>query len=658
MRITRVPKRALPNARAVAAHPEEPQMDAKGSGTRPGRASDDFGAASKRETTLAPDSAGNPTAPFIGASDAISATQPLKTQIDYAPTALKFGTSGRRFKVKDVPQLEIYAGALGELKYLLSIPVEQGGIRPGDPVYFAYDLRPSSTELVKDLGDRGELAQVIERAIADAGLIPVNCGDVPTPAVASYARQRGKACVMITGSHIPFDMNGWKTYGSRGELRKDQEATVTAAVEHERARLYDQPLAESPFDRRGQLKSGHAELQPPDRAAARAFVQRYLDFFGPQALGGTKVLCWQHSAVGRDLLPEVLGRLGADVRVDGRSSDFVAVDTENVGASTLSRIQEMLDRAHREHGFLPDAIVSTDGDSDRPFVCVVAKDSAGAPRAEFVGGDSLGMVAAQYFDPDAVVVPVTCNDSIDRGPLRDRLQRKTRVGSPNIIDGMEAATAQGRQRVCGFEANGGFLTGSDIVVGGRTLPALPTRDAFLPTFAFLRLAKERGVPPAQLVANLPRSSGAVALSEFPREKARSIVKQVTPKDPSTVEVRFDSSSGGVSGFGAQGERLGISSAQEKELNGIRALLTPFFPKSRGFGDIVAINYVDAPRIFFSNGDIVHIRPSGNADDFRAYAVADSFTRKSELLAMAAAPDGILRTMERELAGSNTVPGPA
>jgi phosphomannomutase len=53
------------------------------------------------------------------------------------------------------------------------------------------------------------------------------------------------------------------------------------------------------------------------------------------------------------------------------------------------------------------------------------------------------------------------------------------------------------------------------------------------------------------------------------------------------------------------------------------------------------------RIWFSNGDVAHLRPSGNADELRIYAVADTPARAEEIVAMGIAePDGILRSLER------------
>ena len=36
-----------------------------------------------------------------------------------------------------------------------------------------------------------------------------------------------------------------------------------------------------------------------------------------------------------------------------------------------------------------------------------------------------------------------------------------------------------------------------------------------------------------------------------------------------------------------------------------------------------VDYTDGVRVLFDNGDVAHVRPSGNADELRIYAVADT-----------------------------------
>ena len=146
--------------------------------------------------------------------------------------------------------MEIYINALAELEYLQSLAPADGGILRGEEFLFARDLRPTS----------GQIAQAIVAAVRDAGMRPVNLGRIPTPALAYHALGCGKGSIMVTGSHIPFDRNGYKLYTSRGELGKQQEGPISERVRGVRARLYGQPWELSPFDQRGYFRAGHQEL--------------------------------------------------------------------------------------------------------------------------------------------------------------------------------------------------------------------------------------------------------------------------------------------------------------------------------------------------------------------------------------------------------------
>jgi phosphomannomutase len=509
--------------------------------------------------------------------------------------------------VVDLTQLEVYINVFAELEYLLRLPANSGGIERGQDFFFAYDLRPSSTRFAPEEGGRGEICQAMEQAARDAGLRPVNLGEIPTPALMSYATTRGRASIMATGSHIPFDLNGYKLNTSAGELLKEHEEPIGRAVVEVRERLYSKTFAESPFNERGMFRDGHRELQTADGAGEREWIERYRGFFGASGLSGMRIAVYQHSAVGRDILVRILEELGATVVACGRSDEFVAIDTEAIDDERLAAMQKLADEVGKI-----DAFVSTDGDSDRPLI--LASDSGG--RLHFFGGDLVGMVVAQYLGADAVVVPISCNDAIDIGPLAPVLEPKTRIGSPYVIAGMKSAAEKGRQAICGWEANGGFLVGSDLHRGDRVLRALPTRDAMLPILTVLGAANERGVPVLDLFAALPRRfSRAALIRPFPREKGRAIVNAIC-EDAS-----------------------------------VRLRLGEIFSADGGFGEISQVDCTDGARILFANRDVAHFRPSGNADEFRIYAVAQTQARADDIVrAGIAEPDGLIRRLEREFSG--------
>ena len=538
-------------------------------------------------------------------------TGSLRSSLQYEPRELEFGTSGRRGKVVDLTQLEVYINALAELEYLQSLDASEGGIVRGQDFFFARDLRPSSDSFVPAFEGRGEIVQTIVAAIRDAGMRPINLGAIPTPALTCYALACGKGSIMVTGSHIPFDRNGYKTNTSKGELLKHQEAPIHEQVRKVRQSLYDQPRDQSRFDERGFFKTGHQDLPPEQPEARAAWIERFTSFFQGASLEGKRLLVYQHSAVGRDMLVEVLDRMNAEVIAAGRSDTFVPIDTENIGAPQLAAIQALADDATAKYGPL-DAIVSTDGDSDRPLV--VGVDPATA-KAHFFGGDLVGMVVAEYLKADAVVVPISCNDAIDRGNLSSVVEPKTRIGSPFVIAGMEEARRKGKNRICGWEPNGGFLTGSDIERNGAVLSALLTRDAILPILGVLFAASGAGLNLLDLFDRLPqRFSRAALLENFPRSLGLKIVASFSA--------------------GAAAQKL----------------LARFFTTELGFGTIVHVDTTDGIRVLFDNGDVAHVRPSGNADELRIYSVADTQVRADAIAAMGIAePNGILRCMQKAVA---------
>src|SRR5262249_9813108 len=194
----------------------------------------------------------------------------LRSRLKYTPRELQFGTSGRRGEIAHLTPLEIYINVTAELEYLRSTGLERGDI------HLALDLRPSSPDLFRS----------VMRAVCDAGMRPVNLGRVPTPALANYAWPRNRASIMVTGSHIPFDRNGYKLNTASGELLKTHEAPIGEFVARVRARLYDQPFAQSIFDEAGEFKEPPASLPVEDGVARQEYLDRYRKFFGHDSLAG------------------------------------------------------------------------------------------------------------------------------------------------------------------------------------------------------------------------------------------------------------------------------------------------------------------------------------------------------------------------------------
>lgn len=581
-------------------------------------------------------------------TDPMISTRTLRATLAYEPRELSFGTSGLRGLVVDMTQLEAYINTVGFMRYVCSLSRDDGGIAHGDVVYVASDLRPSSDARVAEQGGRGELLQAVMRAITDEGLRVVDLGKIATPALTYLALQQGSASVMVTGSHIPFDRNGIKFNKRDGEVLKADEPGILAQVRAVRQEVYDTPAGQSIFDSQGMVRPEQCRpLGPPSPEGLHAYLARYLDFFPEGRLQGRRIVVYQHSALARDFLVELLSRLGAEVVPMGRSETFVPIDTEDIQAEQLVALQQMADAVPAP----VDAIVSTDGDSDRPLLVSVARGPAGSRPVCFHNGDLLGIVVARYLQADGVAVPVSVNDAVDR-ELAAAVLPRTRIGSPHVIAGMRAA--RGRQRVVGFEANGGFLVGSDVVSNGRLLRALPTRDAVLPILAALYAAEdlvaETGSPYSlrAVFDRLPRRANrAGLLDQFPTACSRRLMERFSPRHPGIEEVTFAGDQ--VQLREAGGVERAATPDERERMRGIRGELGRFFEPRDGFGAIVRINYIDGVRIFFDNHDVAHVRPSGNAPQLRIYANADTPQRAEAIVSAALAePHGILRRLEKQV----------
>ncbi len=551
----------------------------------------------------------------------------LRQSLSYEPVELAFGTSGLRGRVRDITNLEAYASTRGFLAWAMA----HAGVPPGSAVFIAGDLRPSTVAIVADEDFRGDILSAVHRAIVDAGLSTGNLGLIPTPALVLYAMKRGAPGIMVTGSHIPYDRNGIKFTLPTGEVQKQHEAPILEAVRAARASEYGRPFAQSIFDERGMLRPEHRLSLPEANAEAAAeYAARFTAAFPAGALAGRRVLVWEHSAVGRDLLCQVLGALGAVVVRAGRSDTFVPIDTEAVNKEMLDAVQALVD-AHG--GAQIEAVVSTDGDSDRPLVMAVENG-----RVRFIPGDIVGLLTASFLGVRHCAVPVNVNDAVDLWARDASISLvKTRIGSPYVVAAMREA---------GWEGNGGFLTAVPLgVPGGGSLDPLPTRDALLPISCVLSASLGKGRSLLSLLETLPPRQGRSAvLHDYPMKAAAEIMAWLTPTGASVIEAHF--ADGSIRVRDADGAERVVEPGDPlaERVQGFRSHIAHSFTPAAGFTEVERLNWQDGVRIRFQTGDVVHLRPSGNAPEMRLYVTADTAARAEEMLRACASPGGILGQM--------------
>ena len=439
---------------------------------------------------------------------------------------IKFGTSGARGLVEAFSD-EI-CGAF--TSSFLTVMREKYAFKS---LALAIDRRPSSPAMAAACAG---MAKAMGFQVDYYGILP-------TPALALQALRVGVPAIMITGSHIPFDRNGIKFYRPDGEITKADELQISSCTE---------PLI-----------SFTPELPSVVTAAQESYVQRYLEMFPAEMLKGWKIGLYEHSAAGRNISREILKAFGAQVISLGRSEYFVPIDTEAVSQEDLQRGKLW----SSEYAF--DAILSTDGDGDRPLVA----DENGV----WLRGDILGLICASELDIKALAVPVSCNTAIEAtGAFTEVL--RTKIGSPFVIEAMQKLREH-HSRVAGFEANGGFL-----------IDDLPTRDAILPALALFKAAQDKSLPISKLVEQLPqRFTASDRLQNIPTETSKGY----------------------------------LEAWQSHPEQAIKDLNLPSLVKQT--------DITDGLRMLLENGEIVHLRPSGNAPELRCYVESSDNKGAAELL---------------------------
>ncbi|MCV5863277.1 phosphomannomutase, partial [Escherichia coli] len=82
-------------------------------------------------------------------------------------------------------------------------------------------------------------------------------------------------------------------------------------------------------------------------------------------------------------------------------------------------------------------------------------------QGEWLRGDILGLLCAKALNIEALAIPVSCNTAVINCGYFSHVTL-TKIGSPYVIAAFESLRKK-YHCIAGFEANGGFLLGSDII---------------------------------------------------------------------------------------------------------------------------------------------------------------------------------------------------
>lgn len=470
-------------------------------------------------------------------------------------SGVKFGTSGARGLADAMTDQVVYCYTSAFIKHLS----ECGYLGNSKKIAIAGDLRPSTPRIMA----------AVATSAADLGFEIEYCGLIPTPALVLYAMENSTPSIMVTGSHIPDDRNGIKFHRPDGEIDKTDEGAIKSSLIE-----FDEAL----FDTNGLLKQPY-QLDQPTSKATEFYQERWVSFFGSKSLADLNLGVYQHSTVGRDHMVDILKALGATVTPLARSETFIPVDTEAIRPEDVELALEWC--AQGDY----DAIISADGDCDRPLLST--------EQGDWIRGDILGIITAHYLGADAVSTPVSCNSALEKSSYFKAIER-TQIGSPFVISGMQSLSHKGNYQVVGYEANGGFLQWSRIYKEGKSLESLPTRDPMIAVIACLVSAKEQEITLSKLLTQLPsRYTLSDRLQEVPQHISDNFLSKIHPETTASSFAGFE-------------KVFAESTVKDfNELDGLRFTLT--------------------------NDDVIHLRKSGNAPELRCYVESSTPESTQQLL---------------------------
>lgn len=302
---------------------------------------------------------------------------------------------------------------------------------------------------------------MLEMALA-AGLNSVGVsvdlqGVAPTPSVTFAARVFDYGLgVVVSASHNPANDNGIKLIGHEGRKLSDE-------AEFEIERLMDEPLA---------VRSVGADVGVTNRddSTVEAYLQ-FLERLVPERLDGMKIAVDAAHGAAYRYAPEILVRLGAEVKLIGASPDGMNINAEG-GATKPECVQQLTVQEGCDVG------VAFDGDADR----AVFSDEQG----RLINGDrtmaywALHWKSQGRLNPPTVVGTVMSNMGFEAELRSNGIELvRAPVGDKYVSQRIGETNAQ-----IGGEQSGHIIFPSNG----------PTGDGLATMIEFLRVVRLRGEP--------------------------------------------------------------------------------------------------------------------------------------------------------------------
>lgn len=195
-------------------------------------------------------------------------------------------------------------------------------------------------------------ADMLEASLCAAftakGVDVIKLGVIPTPALTAFAETLGvDMALMITASHNPYYDNGIKLIAPSGDKFSDEVTAQIEAVIAKNSFEFDK-------DRIGKITE--------DFSIKEKYMQKAVAACKNANLSGLKVVVDCANGCFSDILPEVLCKAGADVKVLGAAPDGYNIN-KDCGSQ---HVEAMLEEVKKQQA---DLGIAVDGDGDRIKVC-------------------------------------------------------------------------------------------------------------------------------------------------------------------------------------------------------------------------------------------------------------------------------------------------
>jgi phosphomannomutase len=269
---------------------------------------------------------------------------------------------------------------------------------------------------------------------------------------------------------------------------------------------------------------------------------------------------------------------------------------------------------------------------------------------KFISGDILNVLTCLLIKPDFVAVPIHLNHRAGLGIFKkNNIEVKiTKIGEPPVIKAiMDKLKVNPELKTYGFERNGGGILVTDFFIPGfGQISSLAARDALFPIVCTLILAKNKKISldnlmkevfskeyfshtHSGLVENLPGVSVTKGLEKYNHEVGKNIVKKLKPIDENIIEIDFEEAR---LDFFNNDDKGVIDEKVVEHLIMIRNVLHSYISEIiiEDF-KIKKINFLDGVKIYLDNEEIIHLRPSGNAAQFRIYIESPDEERAVKLV---------------------------